>query len=212
MEVQAALARCEVNLNLCIICQKRKSVSDATTTIGERGLVTLKEAILRRKQLLDETNAAAIARLESVLQDDGNPKIRYHRHCYSTFANSNRIGRLESSQAAVNKNVADPKSTRQNRQLSRVKVNWEQCIFCQTEMKETTHQVMSFNRNDCIVELASVDFELSVRIAGITDLIAAEAKYHSSCLRQCQRLAAGSNEENKRHGVKHVSFVELCHR
>ncbi len=54
--------------------------------------------------------------------------------------------------------------------------------FCQAEKKESTHQVLSVNRNDCIVELASVDFELSVRISGITDLIAAEAKYHSSCL------------------------------
>ena len=95
--------------------------------------------------------------------------------------------------------------------MSRVKVNWEQCIFCQAEKKECTHQVLSFDRNDCIVKLASVDFELSVRISGITDLIAAEAKYHSSCLRQCQRLAVRSNEEIKHHGVKQVSFIELCH-
>ena len=115
MEVQAALTSCEVNPNLCIICQKRKSGSDATTIAGERGLAALKEATQTRKQLFDETNAAAIARLESVLKEDGNPRIRYHRHCYSNFANSNRIGRLESSQSTVNQNVADPKIARQNR-------------------------------------------------------------------------------------------------
>ncbi len=29
--------------------------------------------------------------------------------------------------------------------------------------------------------------------------------------RQCERLAMRSNEEIKRHGVKNVSFIELCH-
>ncbi len=63
---------CEVNWNLRIICQKRKSGSDATTIGGERGIVTLKEATVRRKQLFDEANAVTMACLESVLKEDGN--------------------------------------------------------------------------------------------------------------------------------------------
>ena len=46
-----------------------------------------------------------------------------------------------------------------------------------------------------IIQNASLDYKLSLRLAGVIDLIAAEAKYHLPCLKSFQRSTAKTKQE-----------------
>ena len=86
------------------------------------------------------------------------------------------------------------------------------CIFCQSDKKEHLRQMLTFNMNFTINDLASLDYKLHLRIAGVGDLIAAEAIYHSSCLIEQQRLANKARENvQASDSTSNLSFLELCH-
>ena len=62
-------------------------------------------------------------------------------------------------------------------------VNNNLCIFCQAEYhKEQLRSVSTFPLSNRILEAAHLDSEVSVRLSGISDLIAFEGKYHLACL------------------------------
>ena len=65
--------------------------------------------------------------------------------------------------------------------------------------------------NSTINDLASLDYKLHLRIAGVGDLIAAEARYHSSCLIEQQRLANKARENVQASDTSNLSSLELCH-
>ena len=65
--------------------------------------------------------------------------------------------------------------------------------------------------NSTINDFASLDYKLHLRIAGVGDLIAAEARYHSSCLIEQQRLANKARENVQASDTSNLSFLELCH-
>ena len=53
-------------------------------------------------------------------------------------------------------------------------VDWNLCIFCQTFNKDKL-----FNK---ILQDSKLENTMSLRLAGVNDLIAAEGKYHNKCL------------------------------
>ena len=64
-------------------------------------------------------------------------------------------------------------------------VNWQLCVFCQAEKPwHGLCSVMTKNVSSRYWTYARVDFKLGVRFASVHDLIAAEGKYHFSCLTQ----------------------------
>lgn len=56
---------------------------------------------------------------------------------------------------------------------------WSKCIFCETDMRNVPlSQVQTFETSEKILSKAVNDREMICRLAGISDFIAAEGKYH----------------------------------
>ena len=66
-------------------------------------------------------------------------------------------------------------------------LNTDLCIFCQDDTGKSTHLVMTKLISDNILSLAQHDSVMRVRLAGICDLIAADARYHLMCYVQFKR-------------------------
>ena len=54
---------------------------------------------------------------------------------------------------------------------------------------------MIFSISKQIFQSAHLDYKLSVRLAGVNDLIAAEGKYHLICLRGYERSTSKTEKE-----------------
>lgn len=78
---------------------------------------------------------------------------------------------------------------------STTSVKWDLCIFCQDiKPKETLSSVTTFKMIDQILAFSKYDQEAHVRLAGISDFIAAEGKYHPNCYKKFQRNATKAKE------------------
>lgn len=139
--------------------------------------------------------------------------------CYAEYTNKTKIPRLEkhNEQQKRPPKQSDCSSSKQNKTGRQCEIShttpadWNLCILCQVNKKEHLRQVQTFNMNSTINGLAALDFKLNVRIAGICDLIAAEAKYPSTCLIEQQRLAGKTTEAMISSPTTNLSFRELCH-
>ena len=68
-------------------------------------------------------------------------------------------------------------------------------MFCQdkeTPKKEILCSVTTFKMSQQILEGAKCDHDLPLRVAGVSDLIAAEVKYHPNCYKKFQRKVTRS--------------------
>ena len=68
-------------------------------------------------------------------------------------------------------------------------------MFCQdaeTPKKQILCSVTTFKMSQRILEGAKCDHGLSLRVAGVSDLIAAEGKYHPNCYKKFQRTVSRS--------------------
>lgn len=87
-------------------------------------------------------------------------------------------------------------------------VNWNLCIFCQTVYsKEHLSSVMTFKMSDKILKAAPLDYKICLHLAGMIDLMAAEAKYHLTCFRAFTR-STGKRKEVSAHGD--LAMVWIC--
>ena len=76
------------------------------------------------------------------------------------------------------------------------RTNWNLCIFCQTtEMKARLSSVMTKQMSNQISEASHLDYKVSIRLSGVIDLIAAEAKYHLTCQRVFTRSTTKTKQE-----------------
>ena len=81
------------------------------------------------------------------------------------------------------KPISSPRKTR-----AQIKqVDWDKCVFCQVHTNERVSAVMTFGMSEQIQEIAKLDYKMCTRLAGASDLIAAEAKYHLSCFSASKR-------------------------
>ena len=138
----------------------------------------------------------------------------YHRTCYADFTNKSNISRLKQryqEKCESNTSVSEASHSRREHVSRATPSDWKMCIFCQSDKKEHLRQVLTFNMNSTINDFASLDYKLHLRIAGVGDLIAAEARYHSSCLIEQQRLANKARENVQASDTSNLSFLELCH-
>ena len=73
--------------------------------------------------------------------------------------------------------------------------------------KEKLVTVISFNVSNAILESSILDSKMRIRLAGVSDLIAAEGKYHKTCLSSYKYATSKTKEE-----VKHtdLAMVNLC--
>ena len=141
-----------------------------------------------------------IDRLENTL-DSAEGHLVWHKLCYSHFTDKSKIDRLrntllkqkascssdskqEPSCSNDSKQEASCSSSGNKRTLRGhvEQVNWRLCIFCQKDaLNVRLSSVMTPNMSDQIIQAAAFDYTVGLRLAGVIDLIAAEAKYHLAC-------------------------------
>ena len=95
----------------------------------------------------------------------------------------------------------DAPANEPSRRSSVRRIDWSKCIFCQTDVKKVAlNQVQTFQTSQKILFNVASDRELSCRLAGVSDLIAAEGKYHLKCyarfLRNTERNAQCSETDD----------------
>ena len=98
------------------------------------------------------------------------------------------------------------------------KVNWDLCIFCQgrqgckkrSKKPKTAHDVSSVQFSQKIIHLAAKDDIMSLRLANINDLVAANAKYHRQCWVTFERKLKVSSDNNLTKQNQNVCMKKLC--
>ena len=187
------------DLHVCIVCQENKN--DPLEQKRQTSLQTLKERAVQRRKARDISNYEAIQRIEECSVEDPELSVYAHRKCYAEFTNITNVNRLfdklpataqsttSSSQSETIDTEKPPTSQRVSRR-SIQPVDWSLCIFCQQQSRQKLINIESFNINDPIMRNAKYDNKMSVRLAGVSDLIAAEGKYHKYCWTKFNRTTA----------------------
>ena len=130
----------------------------------------------------------------------------WHKSCYSSFTSKAHISRLSKSaqtsvKAASTEDAAGPSSrppSRSSRSSTGEAFKWEACIFCHnTDAKDNLSSVVltTFKMSDHILKASKYDQRLSVHLAGVSDLIASEGKYHVSCFVKFTRQSSKAKEQ-----------------
>ena len=222
MEALCSLVQnAEIDVNLCIFCQKRKAGKDHLIVPGEQGWNKARESLQCRRQIGEVGDV--INRLDEVFSGNycTTRNIKWHKQCYGHFTEKVRIEQLATRLKKQSHEEMKPMYSRdqdghvsgnndkeRNLRRSIQPVNWDQCIFCQSEKpKDRLVSIMTFSMSKQILESAYLHQKLSVRLAGVNDLIAAEGKYHLVCLRAFER----SNSRTKKECIDtDLAFSWLC--
>ena len=89
----------EINLKLCILCQKRKNVKKADRLVEptKHGLEGLEASFIKRMELANELGEKdeRIERLTEIYQTDHNVEFSWHKQCYGHFTDNSKVKRLE---------------------------------------------------------------------------------------------------------------------
>lgn len=193
------------NNTLCIICQK--SSSDIKNNASLQSLDKIKQCAEERFKYNDNKYAVVMLRNVFKLDLTGILKrgVKYHKKCYSDFTNKTNIQRLKNKSERCQVADSTGESSRSTRQTVGSTPASTDCVLCNKQTKEVVHCVETKNVSDKLKHIFhyTEDNNLKHRLAffaGSDDsliTIALEIKYHSSCLRQCERIADRlSNSDN----------------
>ena len=167
--------------SLCIFCQTIKAKVPVSSST-EHGLNTVTAAASSRRKLKDLKNQDVIDRLDNTLASATNVVLVWHKSCYAHFTDKSKIERLQRSNIEQSKEEAGSSGfpvAVGNRFLLRKKehpVNSGECIVCQiTDKKQRLISVMTKQMSDRILQASHLDYKVGIRLAGVIDLIAAEA-------------------------------------
>jgi hypothetical protein len=181
-----------VDFNVCIFCQRS---DEGLRSASSQGLETLKKASESRKKVRDTKSRIIIDRLDDVVSSNSTSLLLWHKNCYSQFTDKNKIHRLE-LQFDSNQTETDPAPGSKTNQAthrpllrSALKpIDSNMCMFCQdVNNKERLSSVMTKKTSNDILQAAKLDCNLSCQLASVSDLIAAEAKYHLTCFSAFKR-------------------------
>ncbi len=204
-----------VDYSQCIFCQAHKpktNLSEAT----EHGLTTVRHAACSRKKLRDSKHIDVIDRLEVALGSATPVSLVWHKMCYAGFTDKGKIERLRKTQTDVSTQGAGcstsvPGGTCERRSLRKgaQRVNWSLCIFCQTTASKKARliSVMTTQMSEQIIQASHLDYKVGLRMAGVIDLIAAEAKYHLNCLSAFNRSTSKTKQESAN---TDLAMIWLC--
>ena len=198
-----------VDLNSCIFCQK-DSGSGILSKASDQGLATVKDAAITRRKLKDSKNIVLINCLQDVFDSGETHNIVWHKMCYAHFTDKSKLERLR-KQSAEDRKQEEPCSSRGNQHSLRKNmkpVNWNLCIFCQSAISRARLiSVMTSQMSDKIIHASSLDYKMGVRLAGVIDLIAAEAKYHLTCMSAFMRSTTKTKQESD---TEDLALIWLC--
>ena len=198
-----------VDCSLCIFCQT-KSPNVNLSKATDHGLTQVRQAASTRRKLRDSKNVDLIDRLQNVLDSPEAETLVWHKVCYAHFTDKSKLERLQKTQAVDSEQRASTSKSSVRCSLRRriEPVNWDLCIFCQTALSKTRLiSVMTKQMSDQIIQSSSLDYKIGLRLAGVIDLIAAEAKYHLTCLRAFTRSTAKTKQESDK---TDLAIVWLC--
>ena len=142
-------------------------------------------------------------------------EIILHKSCYSSFTNQTDINRIETKKSRTKSNVSkDESSSKSGADTSKSlrsnvnPTNWNACLFCQdNDSKTKLSSVSTFKMTVQIITHSHFDYELNVKLSGIGDLIAQEAKYHASCymkfIRKTSKIKDNTNQPE-------FAMISLC--
>ena len=179
--------RSDTDFEKCLICQ-----TDRQSKIlhgGAQGIKTIKECAQERLKRKDSVNRDCIDRIISC---DGD-RLIWHKECYSTFTSKTLISRLRDTDTVL---VNQPTSsdTVKNLRSKSSTIDWGLCLFCQQCSRKTVHSVESFHTSNKIMQSVPYDHKLKVALGGVSDLMAAEGKYHLACYSKFLRDSAEFKE------------------
>lgn len=184
----------------CIICQQVKK--DSVFNASDKGLATLQESANARQKLRDSEYREAIDRIADGLQAGHGKSFVWHKYCYAKFTDKGKIKRL---QQKGNDNLPSTSGCQQSAtpagpslRSSVPPMNWTYCMFCQNHnTREKLSAVTTFNVSQKILEFAKYDHPLFVRVSAISDLIAAEGKYHPNCYKRFLKNATKTKDDSR---------------
>ena len=194
------VVKSDIDWNICIICQERKfpkqkfPLSKGTSA----GISRVLHCAGIREHVQDDTYKRC-SEIVNCLEEKGNQDVFWHRQCYSNFTNEGHIQRLQkrlSDSEKADETVLGGTSLRRS---SLERMDWSKCIFCQTDLKRVAlSQVQTFETSEKILSKVVNDKEMTCRLAGISDLIAAEGKYHLKCYtRYLKKTTQKISEDNQ---------------
>lgn len=171
-------------------------------TFTANGLVSLTNALHTRKKHSDSACVDQIERCDKALSLDPS-KIVWHRKCHAGFTNKTLLNRIIKKKAAISPscetssiNCATTSVSKKPiiRRTSCISFNSAQCMFCQIHSKEILYNISCLETSSDILQDASSDFTLRIRLANVTDLVAAEGNYYLKCLQKFRRSVSNLNK------------------
>ena len=140
--------------------------------------------------------------------------ILYHKPCYDKFTSSSHIKRIADAQRRASTSASasygvqsDSATSEPSRPTSRTLISpldKNLCIFCQMKNRSKTGLVITLEVSEHIMKAAEGDFVMRCRLAGISDLVAADAWYHQQCRIEFLRRMKNTGSEAK------VSARDVC--
>ena len=184
MEERASLKRSApvFSLSECIICQESKK--DLLFSATVQGLRSLKESSKERRKVRNTANTETIDRIFNAVDKKKAEELHWQKRCFAKYTDKGKISRLRKSLDSSNE-LSLPGLTANTALRSRtLPIDWKLCMFCQdgeTRPKKQTLCSVTFKMSQQILEGAKCEHDLSSRLAGVNDFIAAEGKYHPNC-------------------------------
>ena len=165
-----------------------------------QGLRSLKESSEERRKVRNTANTETIDRILNAVGTEKAEELHWHNSCYAKYTDKGKISRLIRSLDSSNE-LSPPGLTANTALRSRtLPTDWELCMFCQdgeTPEKQTLCSVTTFKMSQQILEGAKCEHDLSLRLAGVNELIAAEGKYHPKCYKKFMRNVSRSSNVAK---------------
>ncbi|KAK3909861.1 E3 SUMO-protein ligase ZBED1 [Frankliniella fusca] len=204
-----------INRNLCLICQRKRSTADEKKQISKLssdGRQKLVECATLRKSANDCKFSLAILRiLQNLCDSQSEGNFVTHKSCYATFSSKYRIYVLQREFANEEHQERRNSTSQQDKKITRSKtvtMDKEKCIVCQIDSGEHTRLVMTENMNKNLTALAEFVYNLHIRVSSTGDLIAADAKYHSTCLVKLGRIRDALQRDKGRERT--FPFLQIC--
>ena len=164
---------------LCVFCQK-KEPKKPTRKLGEAGIQRVRQTAADRKKYNDLANLHTVERIQAAdFEALKTTDVLNHKDCYATFTSSLQIARLktkyESSLSSTSTSSDTFPTSRRSLRSEVTSMNTDLCIFCQEHSSKRTYLVATFEVSDKILRGAQADYVMRCRLAGISDLVAADA-------------------------------------
>lgn len=205
----------------CLICQDRSKTRKSEplwkTTIA--GVQAVAECCEQREKYNDSKYVDAFSRIRKYSISEYVHQIQWHRSCYSDFTHQKALDKLKSR--VQPKSVTDKEQTPSTSTFSETQqeqkslrsahstMDWSKCAFCQTDIvgkAGVPTNVEIEHTSSKMLSLAQFDPTMCRRFAGVSDLMAAEGKYHLKC------YVSFCRKYDKQYGEKNPSPEIICFR